>query len=297
MRRRLRLACWSQRALRLAGPVPCGGRARLRPPVPASHTYFPPPLSPPSSSQEYYDPKRSMLELVFAPAADWIGRPDAEIVEATMKELERLFPTEIAADGSKAKLRKSIVVKTPLSVYKTARNKGSGGMGCRWAGVPRAGGATHAGSRWTAGPTVAAHAPPPPRPPARPPPRPPACLLPRPPARPPPRPPTCPPPRPLACPPPCPPVCPPPRPPACPSPTPPPTTPQILQIPDCEPARPLQRSPIPRFYLAGDYTKQKYLASMEGAVLSGKLAAQAVAEDAAAGVVGAAVAAPAAVRA
>ena len=265
MRRRLRLACWSQRALRLAGPVPCGGRARLRPPVPASHTYFPPPLSPPSSSQEYYDPKRSMLELVFAPAADWIGRPDAEIVEATMKELERLFPTEIAADGSKAKLRKSIVVKTPLSVYKTARNKGSGGMGCRWAGVPRAGGATHAGSRWTAGPTVAAHAPPPPRPPARPPPRPP--------------------------------VCPPPRPPACPSPTPPPTTPQILQIPDCEPARPLQRSPIPRFYLAGDYTKQKYLASMEGAVLSGKLAAQAVAEDAAAGVVGAAVAAPAAVRA
>ena len=47
--------------------------------------------------------------------------------------------------------------------------------------------------------------------------------------------------------------------------------------------RPAQRSPIANFYLAGDYTKQKYLASMEGAVLSGKLAAQAVAEDVAAG--------------
>ena len=122
------------------------------------------------SCKEYADDKRSMLELVFAPAHDWIGRPDAEIVDATMLELERLFPTEISADGSKAKLRKSIVVKTPMSVYKT--------------------------------------------------------------------------------------------------------------VPDCEPARPLQRSPVANFYLAGDYTKQKYLASMEGAVLSGKLAAKAIAEDA-----------------
>lgn len=47
-------------------------------------------------------------------------------------------------------------------------------------------------------------------------------------------------------------------------------------VPDCEPCRPLQRSPIEGFYLAGDYTKQKYLASMEGAVLSGKLCAQAI---------------------
>jgi uncharacterized protein with NAD-binding domain and iron-sulfur cluster len=47
-------------------------------------------------------------------------------------------------------------------------------------------------------------------------------------------------------------------------------------IPDCEPCRPLQRSPIEGFYLAGDYTKQKYLASMEGAVLSGKLCAQSI---------------------
>lgn len=47
-------------------------------------------------------------------------------------------------------------------------------------------------------------------------------------------------------------------------------------VPNCEPCRPLQKSPIDGFYLAGDYTKQKYLASMEGAVLSGKLCAQAI---------------------
>ncbi|KAL9397644.1 hypothetical protein Peur_011897 [Populus x canadensis] len=46
--------------------------------------------------------------------------------------------------------------------------------------------------------------------------------------------------------------------------------------PNCEPCRPMQRSPIEGFYLSGDYTKQKYLASMEGAVLSGKLCAQAI---------------------
>jgi hypothetical protein len=38
--------------------------------------------------------------------------------------------------------------------------------------------------------------------------------------------------------------------------------------------RPTQRTPIRNFYLAGDYTKQRYLASMEGAVFSGKLCAQ-----------------------
>lgn len=36
-----------------------------------------------------------------------------------LQELENLFPTEIAADGSKAQIRKYKVVKTPLSVYKT----------------------------------------------------------------------------------------------------------------------------------------------------------------------------------
>ncbi|XP_058078495.1 15-cis-phytoene desaturase, chloroplastic/chromoplastic [Magnolia sinica] len=119
--------------------------------------------------KEYYDPNRSMLELVFAPAEEWIGRTDAEIIEATMKELARLFPDEIAADQSKAKILKYHVVKTPRSVYKT--------------------------------------------------------------------------------------------------------------VPNCEPCRPLQRSPIEGFYLTGDYTKQKYLASMEGAVLSGKLCAQAIVQD------------------
>ncbi len=45
--------------------------------------------------------------------------------------------------------------------------------------------------------------------------------------------------------------------------------------------RPTQRTPIRNFYLAGDYTKQRYLASMEGATFSGKLCAQAIAGGAA----------------
>lgn len=117
----------------------------------------------------YYNTNRSMLELVFAPAEQWISRSDEDIIEATMNELAKLFPDEIAADQSKAKILKYHVVKTPRSVYKT--------------------------------------------------------------------------------------------------------------VPDCEPCRPLQRSPVEGFYLAGDYTKQKYLASMEGAVLSGKLCAQAIVQD------------------
>ncbi|KAI5679526.1 hypothetical protein M9H77_00753 [Catharanthus roseus] len=119
--------------------------------------------------KEYYSPNQSMLELVFAPAEEWISRSDSEIIEATMKELAKLFPDEIAADQSKAKILKYHVVKTPRSVYKT--------------------------------------------------------------------------------------------------------------VPGSEPCRPLQRSPIEGFYLAGDYTKQKYLASMEGAVLSGKLCAQSIVQD------------------
>jgi hypothetical protein len=35
---------------------------------------------------------------------------------------------------------------------------------------------------------------------------------------------------------------------------------------------------VSNFYMVGDYTKQKYLASMEGALFSGKLGAQAVVE-------------------
>nr|ADD52599.1 phytoene desaturase [Dunaliella salina]QIW94439.1 carotene synthesis related protein [Dunaliella salina] len=123
-----------------------------------------------TTCKEYADDKASMLELVFAPAAEWIGRPDEEIVDATMKELEKLFPNEIKADQSLAKIRKSKVIKTPLSVYKSTAGR--------------------------------------------------------------------------------------------------------------EKYRPSQKTPISNFYLAGDYTKQKYLASMEGAVFSGKLACEQVVEDA-----------------
>ncbi|CAM9819271.1 unnamed protein product, partial [Sphacelaria rigidula] len=43
----------------------------------------------------YRDDEKSMLELVFAPAKDWIGRSDSEIIDATMEELYRLFPNEV----------------------------------------------------------------------------------------------------------------------------------------------------------------------------------------------------------
>jgi len=126
-----------------------------------------------TTCKEYRDDDRSMLELVFAPAAEYVGRPDAEIVEATLRELESLFPNEIAADGSKARLVKSVVVKTPLSVYEATPGRNA--------------------------------------------------------------------------------------------------------------YRPPQASPIPNLFLAGCYTRQKYLASMEGAVFSGKLAAEALCERAARG--------------
>ncbi|KAH9572379.1 hypothetical protein CY35_02G146200 [Sphagnum magellanicum] len=107
--------------------------------------------------QEYYNPDHSMLKLVF----------DKDIIDATMGELAKLFPDEIAADQTKAKILKYHVLKTPRSVYKT--------------------------------------------------------------------------------------------------------------VPNCESyCWPLQRSPINNFFMAGDFTKQKYLASMEGAVLSGKLCAEAI---------------------
>jgi 15-cis-phytoene desaturase len=85
--------------------------------------------------KEYADPDASMLELVFAPCSplaggnvNWIAKSDEEIIDATMGELARLFPTEIANDerwpstskqGPKgeARLRKYAVVKVPRSVY------------------------------------------------------------------------------------------------------------------------------------------------------------------------------------
>jgi len=93
--------------------------------------------------KEYEDPDKSMLELVFAPCSplaggnvNWISRPDEEIIDATMGELARLFPTEIANDErwpatagqgpqGEARLLKYAVVKVPRSVYAAipGRNK------------------------------------------------------------------------------------------------------------------------------------------------------------------------------
>ncbi|MEG4631346.1 15-cis-phytoene desaturase [Microcoleus sp. AR_TQ3_B6] len=116
-----------------------------------------------NTCREYANPDKSMLELVLAPAKDWIGKSDEDIVAATMVELEKLFPDQIPEP---AKLLKYHVVKTPRSVYKAT--------------------------------------------------------------------------------------------------------------PGRQQCRPTQKTPISNFYLTGDYTMQRYLASMEGAVLSGKLTAQAI---------------------
>ena len=133
-----------------------------------------------TTCKEYYDEEKSMLELVFAPCSpiaggktNWIAKSNQEIVDATMKELERLFPLDIgpkSPDGVGAKLLKHAVVKTPRSVY--------------------------------------------------------------------------------------------------------------AAIPGRNKFRPSQETPISNFTLAGDYTSQKFLGSMEGAVLGGKLAAEVVASRA-----------------
>jgi 15-cis-phytoene desaturase len=47
-----------------------------------------------------------------------------------------------------------------------------------------------------------------------------------------------------------------------------------LLAPGSEKLRPEQHTPIKNLILAGDYTKQKYLATMEGAVYSGMVAAK-----------------------
>jgi 15-cis-phytoene desaturase len=49
-----------------------------------------------------------------------------------------------------------------------------------------------------------------------------------------------------------------------------------LLEPGSEAKRPLQRTSIPGLAIAGDYTKQPYICSMEGAVISGRLAVEAV---------------------
>lgn len=76
-----------------------------------------------TTCREYEDAEKSMLELVFAPAKEWIGRSDEDIIAATMCELERLFPTEIKADGSLAKIIKYKVIKTARSVYEATAGR------------------------------------------------------------------------------------------------------------------------------------------------------------------------------
>ncbi|MDF5728890.1 MAG: 15-cis-phytoene desaturase [Rhizonema sp. PD38] len=120
-----------------------------------------------NTCRDYANPDRSMLELVLAPAKDWISKSDEEIIAATIAELEKLFPKHFGVENP-TKLLKYHIVKTPRSVYKA--------------------------------------------------------------------------------------------------------------IPGRQQYRPSQKTPIRNFYLTGDYTMQRFLASMEGAVLSGKLTAQAIAE-------------------
>ncbi len=119
-----------------------------------------------NTCREYANPDQSMLELVLAPAKDWINKSESDILAATLEELKNLFPNHFGAENP-AQLLKHKIVITPRSVYKA--------------------------------------------------------------------------------------------------------TPGMQQC------RPSQITPIPNFFLAGSYTMQPYLGSMEGAVLSGKLAAQAIA--------------------
>ena len=50
------------------------------------------------------------------------------------------------------------------------------------------------------------------------------------------------------------------------------------EAPGMDPYRPPQKTPVPNFFLAGSYTQQDYIDSMEGATLSGKQAAKAILE-------------------
>jgi len=66
--------------------------------------------------EEYFDPDKSMLELVFAPAIkeagadrNWISETDEVVLEATLKELERIFSDDIKEGG--AKVEKYTVVR------------------------------------------------------------------------------------------------------------------------------------------------------------------------------------------
>lgn len=51
------------------------------------------------------------------------------------------------------------------------------------------------------------------------------------------------------------------------------------EAPGMDPFRPAQKTPIANFFLAGSYTQQDYIDSMEGATISGKQAARAILES------------------
>ncbi|MGK7915470.1 MAG: 9,9'-di-cis-zeta-carotene desaturase [Prochloraceae cyanobacterium] len=53
------------------------------------------------------------------------------------------------------------------------------------------------------------------------------------------------------------------------------------EAPGMDPYRPPQQTPIPNFFLAGSYTQQDYIDSMEGATISGRQAAKAILDNAA----------------
>jgi 15-cis-phytoene desaturase len=53
-----------------------------------------------------------------------------------------------------------------------------------------------------------------------------------------------------------------------------------LLEPGSEALRPAQKTTVPGLALAGDYTKQDYICSMEGAVISGRLAVESLADAA-----------------
>ncbi|KAL2636372.1 hypothetical protein R1flu_007851 [Riccia fluitans] len=50
------------------------------------------------------------------------------------------------------------------------------------------------------------------------------------------------------------------------------------EAPGMDPYRPDQKTPVPNFFLAGSYTKQDYIDSMEGATLSGRQASARICE-------------------
>ncbi len=51
------------------------------------------------------------------------------------------------------------------------------------------------------------------------------------------------------------------------------------EAPGMDPYRPPQKTPVANFFLAGSYTQQDYIDSMEGATISGRLAAKAILEN------------------